>query len=437
MIELCDRRYALPARKTVVFCVDGCGPEYLDKALADGLMPRLAGALAAGGLYVRGRGQVPSFTNPNNVSIVTGQPTRVHGISGNTYLDAATGEEVPMNDPRFLRVPTLFEKMEQAGVRTLCITAKDKLRALLGACREEGPRPISLSAEKAHEQAIPERGIGSITAAVGRKNPSIYDWDISHYAMEMGLALHERLSATLLYVSLTDYVQHKEPPRGPMSDRFYARFDALFGEYLDAGFVCGITADHGMNDKTADDGSPNVRYLDDALREAGLSGLRVLLPITDPYVVHHGALGSYATVYLGAPTRDGAQDDGALERAAEVLARLPGVELVLPREEAARRFALPPDRIGDLVVLGDRRTVLGKSADYHDLSAVQRGLRSHGGLHEAEVPILASHPLRPGERGWLLGAEADDADAARGQRSALSNADVFDLVLNRLSTAMA
>ncbi|WP_437319996.1 phosphonoacetate hydrolase [Sorangium sp. So ce385] len=425
MIDLCDRRYALPARKTVVFCVDGCAPEYLDQALADGLMPRLAATLAGGGLYMRGRGQIPSFTNPNNVSIVTGQPARVHGISGNYYFDAASGEEVPMNDPRFLRVPTLFEKMEQAGVRTLCITAKDKLRALLGACREGGPRPISLSAEKAHEQALPEHGIASITAAVGRENPSIYDWDISHYAMEMGLALHERVSATLLYVSLTDYVQHKEPPRGPMSDRFYARFDALFGAYLDAGFVCGITADHGMNDKTAPDGSPNVRYLEDALREAGLSGFRVLLPITDPYVVHHGALGSYATVYASA---------SAQPRAAEVLARLPGVELVLPRDEAARRFALPPDRIGDLVVLGDRSTVLGKSAAYHDLSAVQRGLRSHGGLHEADVPILASHPLRPEERARLLGAAAG---AASGRPCALSNADVFDLVLNRLSIAAA
>ncbi|WP_437970356.1 phosphonoacetate hydrolase [Sorangium sp. So ce260] len=431
MIDLCDRRYALPARKTAVFCVDGCAPEYLDQALADGLMPRLAAALAAGGLYVRGRGQIPSFTNPNNVSIVTGQPARVHGISGNYYFDAASGEEVPMNDPRFLRVPTLFEKMEQAGVRTLCITAKDKLRALLGACREGGPRPISLSAEKAHEQAIPEHGIASITAAVGRENPSIYDWDISHYAMEMGLALHERVSATLLYVSLTDYVQHKEPPRGPMSDRFYARFDALFGAYLDAGFVCGITADHGMNDKTTPDGSPNVRYLEDALREAGVPGCRVLLPITDPYVVHHGALGSYATVYAGASTQE-----GALDRAAAALARLPGVELVLPREDAARRFALPPDRIGDLVVLGDRSTVLGKSAAYHDLSAVQRGLRSHGGLHEADVPILASHPLRPEEQARLLGPDTV-AGAARGRPCALSNADVFDLVLNRLSTAMA
>jgi phosphonoacetate hydrolase len=429
MIELCDRRYAPPARKTAVFCVDGCAPEYLDQALEDGLMPRLAGSLAAGGLYVRGRGQIPSFTNPNNLSIVTGQPTRVHGICGNYYFDAASGDEVPMNDPRFLRVPTLFEKMEQAGVRTLCITAKDKLRALLGACREGGPRPIALSAEKAHEQAIPELGVTSITAAVGRKNPSIYDWDVSHYAMEMGLALHERVGATLLYVSLTDYVQHKEPPRGPTSDRFYARFDALYGEYLDAGFVCGITADHGMNDKTAPDGSPNVRYLEDALHEAGLSGFRVLLPITDPYVVHHGALGSYATVYVGGASR---------ERAREALARLPGVELVLARDEAARRYALPPDRIGDLVVLADRGTVLGKSAAYHDLSAVQRGLRSHGGLHEAEVPILVSHRLRPDEQARLASAGTGAASGAAGHDGGehrLSNADVFDLVLNRLAPA--
>ena len=407
MIELCGRTYALPTRKTAVFCVDGCAPEYLDLALEDGLMPRLRRSLDEGGLYARGRGQIPSFTNPNNLSIVTGQPTRVHGICGNYYFDEAAGEEVPMNDPRFLRVPTLFEMMEEAGVRTLTVTAKDKLRALLGATKGSGPRPASLSAERAHEQSIPGAGVTSVIEAVGRKNPSIYDWDISHYAMEMGLALHARLGATLLYISLTDYVQHKEPPRGEMSDRFYARFDALYGAYLDAGFICGITADHGMNDKTTEDGAPNVRFLEDALLAAGVAGARVILPITDPYVVHHGALGSYATIYVG---------PGERAQAAAAIARLPGVELVLAREEAAARYALPADRIGDLVVLADRGTVLGKSAAYHDLSAVRRGLRSHGGEHEAEVPILVSHPLR-------------DGAAPRGP---LSNADIFDLVLNRI-----
>jgi phosphonoacetate hydrolase len=407
MIELSGRRYREPARKTVVFCVDGCAPEYLDCALADGLMPRLAGALGAGGFYARGLGQMPSFTNPNNVSIVTGLPPSGHGISGNYYFDRAAspdGAEVPMNEPRFLRAPTIFERMEQAGVRTLCVTAKDKLRALLGAVREPGARPpISLSAERAHEQRVPELGGASILDVVGRRNPGIYDWDISHYAMEMGLALHERVGARLLYVSLTDYVQHKEAPRGPMADRFYARFDELLGAYLDAGFVCGITADHGMNDKTAPDGSPNVRYLDDVLRAAGVAAFRVILPITDPYVVHHGALGSYATVYV---------EPGEITRAAAALAAVRGVEAVLLRDEAAARLSLPADRIGELVVLGDRSTVLGKSAAYHDLSAVQRGLRSHGGLHEQAVPIVVTSPLRS------------------SLTRPLTNADIFELVLN-------
>jgi phosphonoacetate hydrolase len=408
-VELCGRRFALPRQKTVVFCIDGCAPEYLDLALADGIMPRLAGALDRGGLYVRGRGQVPSFTNPNNLSIVTGQPPSVHGICGNYYFDESTGEEVPMSDPRFLRVPTLFERMEDAGVRTLCITAKDKLRALLGARQTEGPSPLSLSAEKAHTQALPHETVGSILAAVGRPNPSIYDWDISHYAMEMGLALHDRAGARLLYVSLTDYVQHKEPPRGPMSDRFYRRFDELLGEYLDAGFRCGMTADHGMNDKTLPDGSPNVRFLEDVLGAAGVSESRVVLPITDPYVVHHGALGSYATVYVGPEL---------IGRAERALRNVQGVEHVLRRDEAAARFSVPADRIGDLVVLADRGTVLGKSLAYHDLSGVSRGLRSHGGLHEATVPVIVCHPVDP----------------SRVPRE-VGNADIFDLVLNSATGA--
>ncbi|MFT3765292.1 MAG: phosphonoacetate hydrolase [Minicystis sp.] len=408
MIELCGRRYPLPRRRTAVFCVDGCAPAYLDRALADGLMPRLAGALAAGGFHARGLGQMPSFTNPNNVSIVTGQPPSVHGISGNYYFDRASGEEVPMNDPRFLRVPTIFERLEQAGVRTLCVTAKDKLRALLGAAREGGPAPLSVSAERAAATSLPDLGVPSIPALVGRDPPGIYDWDISHYAMEMGLALAPRIGAQIVYVSLTDYVQHKEPPGGPMSDRFHARFDALLGAYLDAGFVCGITADHGMSDKTAPDGSPDVRYLEDLLSEAGIEGFRVLLPITDPYVVHHGALGSYATVY----TRP--DDEG---RARAALSHVPGIELVLGRDEAAARFSLPPDRIGDLVVLGDARTVLGKSRGYHDLSAVSRGLRSHGGRHEQAVPLVVTHPVRP--------------EIVAGR--ALTNADIFELVLAGLA----
>ncbi len=408
MIQLSGRRFALPRRPVVVFCVDGCSPDYLDAALAQGLMPRLRRGLDEGAFSATVRGQMPSFTNPNNVSIVTGLPPSGHGISGNFYFDAAAGREVPMNEPRFLRAPTILAALERAGVKTLCVTAKDKLRALLGSAlgfEDQGPAPLSLSAEKAHEQRVEALGGKTVVELVGKPNPSIYDWEISPYAMEVGLALHAPLGARVLYVSLTDFVQHKDPPGGPLASRFYARFDELWGRYLDAGFLCALTADHGMNDKTKADGSPDVRYLDDLLAGAGLTGFRVILPITDPYVVHHGALGSFATVYLPPEDR---------ERARRVLAAVPGIERVLARDEAARELELPEDRIGDLVVLGDRSTVLGKSEALHDLSAVRQGLRSHGGLHEARVPLIVSSPLREG------------APPPR------SNADIFDVVLNSI-----
>jgi phosphonoacetate hydrolase len=229
--------------------------------------------------------------------------------------------------------------------------------------------------------------------------------------MEMGLALHDRVGAKLLYVSLTDYVQHKEAPRGPMANRFYARFDELLGDYLDAGFVCGFTADHGMNDKTKSDGSPNVRYLEDVLHAAAIEPFRVILPITDPYVVHHGALGSYATVYM---------PDALVTKARAALEQVPGVESVLTRAEAAQLHRLPPDRIGDLVVLGDRSTVLGKSEAYHDLSAVRTGLRSHGGMHELSVPVVVCHPLKGATRERL-------------RTKPVSNADIYDLVLGGIA----
>jgi phosphonoacetate hydrolase len=174
---------------------------------------------------------------------------------------------------------------------------------------------------------------------LGARNPGIYDPGLSAYALDLALHLAERLAARLVYCSLTDFVQHKAAPGEPLADEFYRGLDERFGRALDAGWVIGMVADHGMNAKTLPDGSPNVRYLRDALAEAGIQSAHVLLPITDPYVVHHGALGSIAWVYLR-------PEDRARARAA--LAGLEGVEAVLDREAAVRAFELPPDRIGDL-----------------------------------------------------------------------------------------
>ncbi|HEV2009569.1 MAG TPA: phosphonoacetate hydrolase [Candidatus Limnocylindria bacterium] len=398
------RDYQLPRRPTVVFTVDGGQPEYFDDALGRGLMPRLRQMLDGGGAFHRGRGQMPSLTNPNNISIVTGASPAVHGIPGNHYL-APSGEEVQLVDPSYLRAPTIHAEMRRAGLRVLAVTAKDKLRRLLA----DGDVP-SISAEKAHEQQLPAYGIDDVRELVGRPNPGIYDWDISHYAMEIGLAVHRTVGLALLYVSLTDYVQHKQGPGGDLADRFFGRFDELLGEYLDAGFVVGITADHGMNAKQNADGSPRVHYLEDVLEAVGINEYRVVLPITDPYVLHHGALGSFAWVHVRPA-------DVALAR--ERISALDGVEEVYTRDEAAVIYEHPADRIGDLSVASDARTALGKSFAKHDLANVASGLRSHGGRHEQIVPIIVSHPLCERYAQW--------------HRAGVQNRDLHDLLLNGVS----
>ena len=396
-----ERSYEAPRRPVMAVCADGWDPGYVDDALERGLMPRLADALSNGGTYAIGRAQVPTFTNPNNVAIVTGVSAAHNGVAGNHYRDQS-GQEVQVTDPSFLRAHTIHAAAHAAGVPALCVTAKDKLRRLLA----DGGVP-SFSAECAHEQTLPDGT--PLVDVVGARNPGIYDWQLSPYAIDLAIAIAQRLGSLLVYVSLTDFVQHSAAPGEALSDAFYGATDAALGRAFDAGFVVGLAADHGMRAKTAADGAPNVRFLDDALAAAGVTGAHTLCPITDPYVVHHAALGSLAWVHL--------DDLADLDRARGVLASLPGVEGVLDRFAAADSFELPADRIGDVVVLGDERTVLGKSRAAHDLGSLGGRLRSHGGLHERDVPIIVFQPLEPG---CVAGRE-------------LYNRDLHDLLLNHLA----
>lgn len=393
------RTYRAPTRRTLGICADGTAPAYLEDALERGLMPNLAAAIARGGRLLIGRAQVPTLTNVNNASIVTGVSAGVHGIVGNHYLDR-DGREKQLTDPVALRADTILAAARRAGVGVVAVTAKDKLRRLLGA----GTVP-AISAELADQLTL--EGLEGLTGAevVGEPNPGIYDPALSLYAIDLAVGLAQRLRADLVYCSLTDFVQHKAEPGELIADDLYSGLDRRLGELLAAGWLVGIVADHGMNAKMSADGTPNVRYLEDALEEAGIGSARVLLPITDPYVVHHGALGSVAFVYTDVTERD---------RARAALAGLRGVEAVLDREAAARVFELPPDRIGDLVVCADAATALGKSESEHDLSRVGPTLRSHGGLHEQDVPMVVCDPL----------ASVPERD--------LRNADLYDLLLNRV-----
>lgn len=402
-VSVNGRRYAWPARPTVVVCVDGCAPEYLTRAFAAGAMPRLGAALARGTNRVA-ESVIPSFTNPNNLSIVTGVPPAVHGISGNYFWDAEQGVEVMMNDARYLRAETILAAFAGAGARVAVVTAKDKLRGLLG----HGLRGICFSAERADTTTAATHGLDDALAFVGRPLASVYSAELSEFVLAAGVRLLDRDRADILYLSTTDYVQHKHAPGTAEANRFCAMLDAYFGEIDRRGATLAITADHGMSPKTDGDGVPRVIYLQDRLDGwLGPGRSRVILPITDPYVAHHGALGSFATVYLDPAAKPG-------ETMARV-AELPGIELVLDRGEACARFDLPPDRIGDLVVLGDARTVIGTAATRHDLSGLDAPLRSHGGLAEQRVPLVLNRPAPK----LPLGAR-------------LRNYDVFDVALNHV-----
>jgi len=403
MLQVNDRSYRLPTHPTVVVCVDGCEPDYIAQAVAHGRMPWLKSVLAQG-TALTADCVIPSFTNPNNLSIVTGAPPSVHGICGNYLYDAASNAEVMMNDPKWLRAPSILAALADAGRSVAVVTAKDKLRKLLG----HNMKGVCFSAEKAEEATHEENGISGVVDLVGMNVPSVYSAELSEFVFAAGVKLMQRSSTRpdVMYLSTTDYVQHKHAPGTDGADAFYRMMDGYLGQLDAMGCVIALTADHGMNAKTRMDAQPDVIYLQDVLDEWLAQGkTRVILPITDPYVVHHGALGSFATVYLPA--------DADVPALVSRIGTLRGVELVLDRAAAAARFELPADRIGDLVVVSERFTVIGTSRSRHDLSALDAPLRSHGGISEQRVPLI-------------LNRLAHDIDPLRRWR----NFDAFELALN-------
>ena len=409
MIHVNGRAYAPAHQPTVVVCVDGCEPDYIAQAVAHGHVPWMKEVLRTG-TALTADCVIPSFTNPNNLSIVTGVPPSVHGICGNYFFDVGSGTEVMMNDPKWLRAPTILAALAEAGQSVAVITAKDKLRKLLG----HGMKGICFSAEKAGEANEEENGIGDVPERVGMAVPSVYSAELSEFVFAAGVELmrHEGTTSRrpdVMYLSTTDYVQHKHAPGTPGADAFYRMMDTYLGQLDAMGCVIVLTADHGMNAKTKMDAQPDVIYLQDVLDGlAGVGTARVILPITDPYVVHHGALGSFATVYL--PKGVDAKALG------ERIAALPGIESVRTREEAAAFFELPADRIGDLIVVSTRSTVIGTSASRHDLSGLDVPLRSHGGVSEQRVPLILNRRVK-------------GIDPHKRWR----NFDAFDLALNHVA----
>ena len=411
-IEVNGRAYRLSSSQpVVVVCVDGCEYDYLEAAVAAGVTPFI-GKMMKEGAALKGDCVIPSFTNPNNLSIVCGVPPSVHGICGNYFWDpqanGGAGAEVMMNDPAYLRAGTLLAAAAQAGAAVAVVTAKDKLRRLLG-WQLKG---ICFSAEKADTVTLAENGIADALDLVGLPVPDVYSAGLSEFVFAAGVRLAQTRKLDLMYLSTTDYIQHKWAPGTQGANDFYAMMDRYLVQLDALGWVIGLTADHGMNAKhNPQTGEPNVIYLQDLMDEwLGARKARVILPITDPYVVHHGALGSFATLYL--------PRDVNVRQVIERIGGLQGVEVVLDNRAACERFELPNDRVGDIVVVSKRDVVLGTRRDEHDLSGLTVPLRSHGGLSEQEVPLIFNRHLQ---------------GLADGKR--LRNFDVFDLALNHVAAS--
>ena len=402
------RTYAWPKQPLVVVCIDGSQPEYIEEAAAGGHMP-FTKEMMQRGTNLRGDCVVPSFTNPNNLSIVTGVPPKVHGISGNFFLDPETGEEVMMNDPKLLRTDTIFQAFHEAGAKIAIVTAKDKLRRLLGHGLDfTSGRAVCFSSEKANETTMAEHGIDNAHAMVGRNIPDVYSAELSEFIFDAGVKLMESMRPDITYLSTTDYIQHKHAPGTPVANQFYAMMDTYWAQLDAQGAVLGLTADHGMNAKFNDVGEPDVIYLQNVLDDMlGSGAARVILPITDPYVVHHGALGSFATAYLpeGADAYSVAGQLDAME----------GIEAAYTNADGCARYELPNDRMGDILVVSTTNKVIGTSPERHDLSQLKEPLRSHGGACDQQIPLVISRPV--------IGIAANRR---------IRNFDVFDLALNHI-----
>ena len=405
-VKVNGRSYKLPARPTVVIVVDGFDPAYLEHGLANGTLPRMK-SFGTEGFVGIADCSMPSTTNTNNTSIVTGVPPAVHGINGNYYLDPETGKEIMITDASRLRCGTILGAMSDAGVRTAVVTAKDKLLKVL-AYKMSG---IQFSSEYAHKANLRDNNIDRVEELVGRPQPDQYSADLSLFALDAGVKILSSVRPDLMYLSTSDYVQHKHAPGEPEADAYLRAVDTIVGNLVDLGATVAITADHGMNDKSAADGTPKVVYLEDELNSRfGAGSVRVICPIADPFVRHHGALGSFVRVHLRKPA-----DIPAMMAFTRTL---PAIELVLDKEQVCKQFELPADREGDFAVFSARDTVVGARREDHNLNQLAgHRLRSHGGLGEQKVPFLLSRPLNAGYR-------------ERAKSSRIHNYDIFDFALN-------
>lgn len=410
MVNVNGIDYRWPEKPVVVVCIDGGDPEYLQQFLAENELPNIQRFIQDGFAMVAD-GSMPSFTCPNNMSIITGTPTSKHGISGNYYLDTKTWEPVVMTGPELLRGDTILARFADAGAKVVSITAKDKLRRQLGKGLDVSQGHVSFSTEFVDRCTIEENGIENVLDYVGMPKPDMYSMELSFFVLEAGIKLLKERRPNLMYLSLTDFVQHKWAPDEAEALQFYRQLDNAFGRLAEQDIVLALTADHGMSDKSNDQAEPNVIWLQDILdAKFGKDEVTVVCPITDAFVAHHGALGGFVRVW--------SKGNVSAQDIISHICVLEGIDFALDKQKACRMFDLPEDREADVVVVSRKDVCIGSSSSLHDLTGLQgHRLRTHGGLTEARVPMILNRPLNAAYKARVAGED-------------LKSYQVFDFAIN-------
>jgi len=347
----------LASDPVVVVCLDGINWDYVK----EGNTPFLD-SLARNGTMETCLTMVPTVTNVNNASIITCSFPEVHGITTNWFYDPETGLEVYMDSSRFMMCETYLEGAAQRGQRTLLLTAKDKLRRLLAKDCDK-----SYSVERPDPRICEEF----------EPPPGIYEPDASPWLLRAADHEIKNHEWDVVYVSTTDFVPHKYSPKDPEARDYVNRIDGALESIYGNGCSLGVVADHGMNAKSVNMDPSRL------LQEHGISS-KMVASIKDEHVVHHQNLGGSAYLYAS-----------EAEKALAVLEGAEGVEAVYRRDEAAGEFRLMRERIGDLLLLADEDHTFGPNERniYRDIE-----IRSHGSLHENEVPFMLSVRYETEER---------------------------------------
>ncbi len=345
-------------QRVIIIMMDGFGEKYYRAAS----MPFL-NQIEKQGIYKVVPSLMPAVTNVNNMSIATGTTPAENGITGNVFFNEKKQEEEYVEDPSLLLTPSLFQKAHQLGIKSALLSVKKKTIDVLGKYADYTLCPECLTVHE-DKWANPPALSGVYTREVNYELMDVAD----------SLLRNDR-EVKLIYIHTTDYPMHMWPPESDSVKTFLSEMDhcisKLYETAPDAAIL--ITADHGMNHKT------QAWDLQQACAESHTPIKIAISPEKDRYMKHHKGLGGSAYIYLLKSS-----DAASVKK---TLIGLKGVDAVLTKSEAARKYHLMPERIGDFMVLGDINTVFGQlNGDAYE--KLPDTYRTHGSTYEAHVPLF-------------------------------------------------